>query len=216
MSTGRMWVGDLDSDRPRPTTVTSLARRFHRWGALTACCVLIPLTWLGTTNATRTHRAEALARVEADAGNEALVFEELLRRQLLAADQTLHILELEWERDPTHFEIAEWGPRVVMLTELALQVFVADATGVVRSSTRPEIIGNDISGRDYFRHEAGLPSDDGRMFIGSLTQGLTTRQWQFNLARRLDYPGGRFAGIIAASFGTTILNSFYARAHVGP
>jgi signal transduction histidine kinase len=211
-----MWVGDLDSDRPRPTTVTSLARRFHRWGALTACCVLIPLTWLGTTNAIRTHRAEALARVEADAGNEALVFEELLRRQLLAADQTLHILELEWERDPAHFDLADWGPRVVMLTEISLQVFVADPDGIVRSSTRPEIVGNDISGRDYFRHEAALPADDGKMFMGSLTKGLTTRQWQFNLAHRLDYRGGGFAGVIAASFPTSVLDTFYRRARIGP
>ncbi len=200
----------------RPTTVRLLARRFHRLGALVACCVLIPLTWLGTTNAIRTHRAEALARVEADVGNEALVFEELLRRQLLSADQTLNILELEWERDPTHFDLADWGPRVVVLTDVTLQVFVADQTGIVRSSTRPEIVGNDISGRDYFRHEAALRADDGRMFIGSLTQGLTTRLWQFNLARRLDYPGGRFGGVIAASFGTTALNSFYGRARVGP
>ena len=91
-----MGVGDLSASenapsgaernaRSRPVTVTSLARRYQRLGALAACCVLILLTWLGTTSAIRTHRAEALARVETDAGNEALVFEELLRRQLLAA-----------------------------------------------------------------------------------------------------------------------------------
>ena len=78
--------------------------------------------------------------------------------------------------DESLFEAAAWAPRVVVLTEVTLQVFVADPTGVVRSSTRPEIVGNDISGRDYFRHEADLPADDGHMFVGSLTQGLTTQE----------------------------------------
>jgi signal transduction histidine kinase/ActR/RegA family two-component response regulator len=205
--------GEVDG---RSTTTPSFpAPRFSQLVVVAACAVLIALTWLGTVSAMRARRAEALTRVEADVGNEALVFAEQLRRQLLAADQSLHILELEWQRDPAHFDLEAWHDRVVLLTEVSLQIFVSDATGIVRASTRPEIIGNNISGRDYFRHEAELPADDGHMFIGELTQGLTTKIWQLNLARRLDLPNGTFAGVIAASYDVGALNSFYGRARVG-
>ncbi len=212
-------AGDADTTPVTATPATATlapARRLSQFVVVAACCVLIALTWLGTVSAMRARRAEALARVEADVGNEALVFEEQLRRQLLAADQTLHILELEWQRDPTHFDLEAWRQRVVLLTEVSLQIFVSDANGIVRASTRPEIIGNNISGRDYFQHEAILGRDEGGMFIGELTQGLTTRQWQLNLARRLDLPGGKFAGVIAASYDVSALNSFYGRARLGP
>ena len=53
-----------------------------------------------------------------------------------------------------------------MLSDVSLQLFIADAQGIVRSSTRAAIIGVDISRRDYFRHEAALTSDDGTMFVG--------------------------------------------------
>jgi signal transduction histidine kinase len=86
----------------------------------------------------------------------------------------------------------------------------------VRSSSRPEIIGNDVSARDYFRHAASLPRDDGRMFIGALTQGLTTRRWQLNLAHRLNNPDGSFAGLVAASYDTSVLAEFYREVDVGP
>ena len=54
--------------------------------------------------------------------------------------------------------------------------------------------------------EEALPADDGKMFVGSLTQGQVTHLWQINLVRRLDNSDGSFAGVIAASYDT---NSFW-------
>ncbi len=79
----------------------------------------------------------------------------------------------------------------------------------MRASTRATIVGTNISQRDYFRHEASLPADDGKMYIGGLTQGQVTRQWQLNLARRLDNGNGTFAGIIAASYDPNALSRFH-------
>ncbi|HTI79057.1 MAG TPA: PAS-domain containing protein [Acetobacteraceae bacterium] len=96
-----------------------------------------------------------------------------------------------------------------MLNDFSLQIFIADEQGTVRASTRAAIVGTMISQRDYFRHEASLPADDGKMYIGSLTQGQVTRQWQLNLARRLDHGDGTFAGIIAASYDPNALSRFH-------
>jgi hypothetical protein len=153
--------------------------------------------------------------VQAEVLGKAQMFEEQLRRELLSLDQTLRILEYEWQRDPQHFDLTVRSGQVVVLKDVSLQLFIADALGIVRSSTRAEIIGTNISGRDYFRHEAALPADDGRMFVGSLTQGQVTRVWQINLVRRLDHADGSFAGIISASYDANSFARFYREGELG-
>jgi signal transduction histidine kinase len=194
------------------------SRAFRQAGRVTiviAATILIALAWIGANEAIRVHRAEALARVQAEVQERAFAFEEELHRELLSLDQTLRILEYEWQRDPEHFDLAERAKQVVVISEVSLQIFIADAYGRVRTSTRPSIIGTDLSNRDYFRYEASLPADDGRMFVGELTQGQVTRLWQLNLVRRLDLPNGRFSGIVAASYDTNSFARFYRGVNVG-
>lgn len=178
-------------------------------GVVIAALALITLTWIGTRDAVQAHRAEAEARVRAELRAKAITFEEQSRRDLLSLDQTLRILQYNWQRDPTAFDLATRAAQVVVLNDFSLQVFIADEQGIVRASTRATIIGTIISQRDYFRHEASLPADDGKMYIGALTQGQVTRQWQINLARRLDHSDGTFAGIIAASYDPNALSRFH-------
>ncbi len=186
-----------------------------RAAIIVAALVLVALAWIGARDAIRAHREEAQARVQAEILGRTLAFEEQLRRELLSIDQTLRILEYEWQRDPQRFDIAVRSSQVVVLSDVSLQLFIADAQGIVRSSSRPAIIGTDVSNRDYFRHEAALPRDEGRMFVGDLTQGQVTRLWQFNMVRRLDNPDGSFAGVIAASYDTNALIRFYREVDLG-
>ena len=167
---------------------------------IAVACVVIALAWLGAYSAIAAHQAASQARVETEVRGKAALIAEQLRRELLVADQTLHILELEWEHNPVQFDFESWRRRVLALTDMSLQIFLADAQGIVRESSRPEIIGDNVSARDYFRAEATAPTDDGRMFIGSLTRGLVTRRWQLNLVRRLDRADKTFGGVIAASY----------------
>jgi signal transduction histidine kinase/CheY-like chemotaxis protein len=178
-------------------------------------CLVIALGWFGAYSAIVAHRAVSRARVESEVHSKAALIAEQLRRELLVTDQTLHILEIEWERDPAGFDFNSWRQRALALTDISLQIFIADAHGIVRFSSRPDIIGDNISGRDYFRHAAALPADDGRMFIGALTRGLITRQWQLNMERRLDYPDGSFGGVIAASFDASVFTMLQQEANLG-
>ncbi len=201
--------------RAVPTMQSDGFRRLGRAAVVAAALALIALTWIGARDAILAHRTEARARVQAEVLGKALAFEEQLRRELLSLDQTLRILEYEWQRDPTNFDLATWSGRVVALNDVSLQLFIADAQGTVRSSTRAVIIGTDVSGRDYFRHEAALAKDDGRMFVGALTRGEVTRAWQINLVRRLDNQDSSFAGVIAASYDTNSFSRFYREVDLG-
>ena len=201
--------------RPAPTMRHDCFRRFGQALVIAAALALIALTWIGARDAILAHRTEARARVQAEVVGKALAFEELLRREMLSLDQALRILEYDWQRDPTGFDLAAWSGQVVALNDVSLQLFITDAQGIVRSSSRASFVGADMSGRDYFRHEAALPMDDGRMFVGALMQGQITHVWQINLVRRLDTKDGRFAGVIGASYDTNSLSRFYREVDLG-
>lgn len=189
--------------------------RLAQASILLAALCLITLTWLGTINAIRAERREARARIEADASNEALAFGDQLDQKLLAFEQTLRILGREWEADPAHFDLAGWRNRAVVLSDPALQIFITDEKGIVRAGTRPELIGVDLSDRDYFRYEASLVGDESGMFISPATRGPTARPWMMNMVRRLGRPDGSFAGVIGGSYDTTALANFYRKADLG-
>jgi signal transduction histidine kinase len=177
--------------------------------------MLVALAWIGARDAIHAHRNEARARVEVEVMARALSFEEELRRELLSLDQTLRFLQSEWQRDPEHFDLAARASQAVVLTDVSLQLFIADAQGIVRSSSRSSILGVDVGTRDYFRHVSSTGTDDGRMFVGELTQGQVTGRWQLNLVRRLDNPDGSFAGVIGASYDANALTRFYPEADLG-
>ena len=195
---------------PRLTT-----RRLAKPAAWATAATLIALTWAGTLGAMHAQHQEAQARVESQLANQALAFEDQLYRQFLALDQTLRILETQWEKDSQHFDLIAWHQQAVVFSDLSLHIFVTDANGVIRASTRPDLIGVNVASRDYFRHEASLPADDDRMFIGRSTRGLVTQQWQMNMARRLDHMGGGFGGVIGLSYDTAALTRFYRDADMG-
>jgi signal transduction histidine kinase len=176
---------------------------------------VILLTWAGVDEAIRTHRSAALAEAGTEAASKSILIGEQLRRQLLTVDQTLRILVRAWQRDPAGFDLSGWSRDVVALNDLALQIFLTDPQGIIRASTRSGLVGNDVSDRDYFRHEAALPADDRRMFMGSLRQGAVTGRWQLNLVRRLDNPDGSFAGIIAVSYDPDTIIRLYGQAELG-
>jgi signal transduction histidine kinase len=176
---------------------------------------VVLLTWTGVYEAIRTHRSAALAEAGTEAASRSVLIGEQLRRQLLTVDQTLRILVHAWQHDPAGFDLSGWSQDIVALNDAALQIFLTGPQGTIRASTRPELIGKEVSGRDYFRHEASLPADDGRMFMGSLRQGDVTGRWQLNLVRRLNNPDGSFAGIIAASYDPDTIIRLYGQAELG-
>ena len=82
-------------------------------------CLVIALGWFGAYSAIVAHRAVSRARVETEVHSKAALIAEQLRRELLVTDQTLHILELEWERDPARFDFESWRQRALALSDIS-------------------------------------------------------------------------------------------------
>lgn len=208
--------GDLPVSGP-PASLNAPPRR-RLLGVLAiflAAAALVGLTWSGVTMAVRAERSEAQAGAETDVANQALAFETQLQLQLLAVDQTLRMLQHEWEADPSGFDLQSWQRRAVVLGDVSLRLFIAGSDGVVRQSGMPEMLGVDVGAREYFQHEATMPADDGRMFIARAARGLVTNRWNVVLVRRLSTQDGGFAGIAAVSYGPDALARLFAAADLG-
>lgn len=193
----------------------SKALRLRQAVILVATLLTLGLIWLALSINLRDHRAEMDTELRAELSRNALLVEEQLNRQFLVSDQTLRILEAAWQADPAHFQLESLRGELVAMQDKALQIFIASADGVVTQSTRPEIIGTVIRTRDYFRHEAQLAVDDNRMYINPPVRGLVTRQWQLNLVRRLDFPDGRFGGVVSLALPTSAIDTFYNTVDLG-
>src|SRR5579872_3826784 len=184
-------------------------------GIIAATLMLIVLTWVGTISAVRTQRAEAETRVAASVRNQAELFEEQLQRQLLEIDQTLRIIANAWEADPAHFDMLTSRNLFVLLNDISPTVFIVDDHGTIQGGTVPQVVGSDVSDRDFFRYEATRTSDDGRMFIGASALGKLLHDWHMNLARPLHHPDGSFAGVVAAGLRLNAISNFYQIADIG-
>ena len=114
---------------------------------LAAALCLVALTWMGTTRAIQQQRLEASARVTATVTNQALTFSEQVNRQILAMDQTLRILVHAWETDPRHFDLEAWRHQSVVLSGISRDMLLVDENGIIRQSSVPEAIGQNVSDR---------------------------------------------------------------------
>ncbi len=87
-------------------------------------------------------------------------------------------------------------------------VTLVDAQGRVATTTRAWAPGTeDVSDQDFFRHFTR--TDDPGLFVGAPRQDTATGRSSAVLARRLNGPGGDFAGVVLAELSLTDLEDFY-------
>jgi len=75
-------------------------------------------------------------------------------------------------------------------------MFVLDARGVVVASNRNDIVGRNLSEREYFATPRSRP-DRGVLYISRPFKSIENR-WVVNLTRVLTTPDGAFAGVVVA------------------
>ena len=176
-----------------------------------AAAALIGVIWYGTASSLRTNRAEVLAWAGAELSSEALLFADRLDERLMAVDQTLRILENEWEASPETFDLSAWRQRVVVLSDPGLQILITDASGIVRAATSADLIGADVAGRRFFERWAAARADNGQMYVGQAMPDPVGSGWSLTLSRRLDLPDGTFAGVIAVSYDVARLTQYFSQ-----
>jgi diguanylate cyclase (GGDEF)-like protein len=89
---------------------------------------------------------------------------------------------------------------------VSLSVYDADGR-MANTSGKSTGVPMNVAGRDYFRHFAINKGKSAT--VGTPYRSPKTGEWTASLARRLDSPNGRFAGIVVGEFSLTGLEEFY-------
>jgi signal transduction histidine kinase len=163
-------------------------------------------------------RAQALGDARDRASDLALILTEYVRGTFAASDASLRHLSLHSQRvgGPEAPDDA-WAPSLAAakagLTGIG-SISVVDATGIIRHSTIPAIVGQSRADEYAFRKLAADELDD--YVVSTPYLSITEpRQYIIPIARRLTTPAGAFAGLIVATFLPAEPRGLFSKVDVG-
>ncbi|MCC2971512.1 EAL domain-containing protein [Massilia sp. IC2-476] len=193
--------------------VASRTNRFlvFIWPALAV--LLAAALWAATiVRADAEHaRAESQARKDASAYAEA--YEQYITRSVGQMDQVTMQLKFSWEKGRDAGLLDELR-RDGMFTDGAFRaVAIVDRSGIVRASTRPALIGSDLSAGPYFvQHRNHIST---ALRIGGAPAGFAEQGELVLFTRRLDTRDDEFDGIVLMAVDARYFTSFVSPATLG-
>ena len=117
--------------------------------------------------------------------------------------------------EPVHLMLA----RHVETMPIIRDIMAFDKTGhlvvnAVRNSARLTGSAGGVSDRDYFLYHQTHADRD--LHVGNPLRSRVDGVWAIPLTRRVDGPGGQFAGMVMGSLSVDMLRAFYGQFNVGP
>lgn len=161
----------------------------------------------------------AVAAAHSRAANLTIALSEYVGSTFALADASLRQLVIHGSRvgGPDAPE-ADWLP-ILRATDLALpgsgSVSVTDASGVIVHSTLDEIVGQQRRGSFLFQHLA-ITDTDQMVIDEPFASPLHEGQYVLPVGRRLEGPGGRFAGTVVSVLLPDAFQRVFKTVDVGP
>lgn len=175
--------------------------------------VLVVMLWAAIAWDLVRERSRALAAAEADTANLSRVFEEHIQRTIAGLDQTLLYLKAEYERDPRNFRLNTSIANNIILKRVAVQIAMIGADGMLEDSNVRGFTRVSLADREHFRVHRDANAD--RLFVSKPVLGRASGRWSIQLTRRLEAPGGAFAGVLVISLDPHYLAEFYGSVDIG-
>jgi signal transduction histidine kinase/ActR/RegA family two-component response regulator len=163
-------------------------------------------------------RAETLRAAESRAENLALIIAAYLGETFAAGDASLRQLALHSRRvGGPAAQARNWTPSLASakagLTNIGA-ITVLDRDGIIRHSTRPEIVGQ--SRRNEYMMQRALDAPDEALLIGTPFRSLVPPfQLLIPIGRRLTTEDDVVDGLVAASFVPAVPQRFFRSVDVG-
>ncbi|MBD8543292.1 EAL domain-containing protein [Oxalobacteraceae sp. CFBP 8761] len=177
--------------------------------ALLACIAL----WGATLVRVDAEQGRVAGQIRKDAAAYAEAYEQYITRSVAQMDQITMQLKFSWEnsRKP---ELLPDMRRDGMFTDSAFHVVaVLDRRGIVRSSTRPGLIGTDLADGPYFSRHRDNNSTALRLGTTPVQFGAADDVVLFT--RRLDDREDEFDGVIMMAVDARYFTSFVSPATLG-
>ncbi len=176
---------------------------------------VIAIIWGGIYLLAGQEHESAYQDAERQGTNLARVLEEYIRRVVQESDSALLELRRDYQKDPQHFDIADWVARTQSYTNLTVQFGIADADGFVRLSSLGPVASSIYVGD---RAPFTLPRDNkvDQLYISDPVVGHVTKKLTIEFVRRMNKPDGSFDGVAVSSLGIAQLEKFFSSLDLGP
>jgi signal transduction histidine kinase/DNA-binding response OmpR family regulator len=139
--------------------------------------------------------------------NVARGFGESVSRTIEAVDQVMLMIRALYRADPVHFDIATLAPSDQVPTDLALQISITNAHGIMLGSNLGPSAGMDLSDREHVRVHMTNPADF--LFISKPVLGRISNKRSIQFTRKLFAADGSFAGVLVVSLNPAYFARFY-------
>jgi diguanylate cyclase (GGDEF)-like protein len=177
--------------------------------ALLLCIAL----WGATLVRVDTEQERVAGQIRKDAAAYAEAYEQYITRSVAQMDQITMQLKFSWENSRKPELLADMR-RDGMFTDSAFHVVaVLDRRGIVRSSTRPSLIGADLADGPYFSRHRDNNSTALRLGTTPVQFGAADDVVLFT--RRLDDREDEFDGVIMMAVDARYFTSFVSPATLG-
>ncbi len=158
-------------------------------------------------------RQSALDTGRANAANLSAAFEEQVRRVLDSVSGAMERTKQHIEAEGNGFDLSQWTRLAPELAGEPIRVAVTGPDGRIRAGSPGSSGRADLSREDYFLVQRENPNAG--LFIGQPVPEPHSKQGAIQLTRRLEKPGGGFAGVLVFSLDPDTLISLHRSVDLG-
>ena len=158
-------------------------------------------------------RQSALNTGRANAANLSAAFEEQVRRALDSLSGAMERTKQGIEAEGGAFDLAGWTRLAPELAGQPIAVAVTGPDGIIRAGSLWKSTRTNISSEDYFLAQRN--NANAGLFIGKPEVDPKSKQVTIQLTRRLENPGGGFAGVLVFSLDPDFLSPLHRTLDLG-
>ncbi len=208
------WSRRPDTQRPVAMSPRTTLRRAlgSSLGLLAFCGFVLACLWSGIGLQIHHEREQALQAAEVNLANLSRAFAEHTAKSLEGADQAIRFIRNEYLEHPNDLDVAGYLRDKQIIGDDYHLISVIGADGMVSYASQPFERVN-LGDREHFKVHAQGRADD--LFVSKPVRGRVSHKLSIQLTRRVDFPDGRFGGVVVVSLSPEYLTSFYRDVDLG-
>jgi diguanylate cyclase (GGDEF)-like protein/PAS domain S-box-containing protein len=176
--------------------------------------MLLGVVWGAAFHLIRVEGERAVSTAMDSSAELIETYEAQMIRNLAAINQALRTTKYAYEFKRTPAVLAELNEKSLLPPALLFTMSIADRSGAVVASTRPDTLDN-VATQPFFQFHQ--KSDSAMPFVSHPVpmQGAGTEEWRVKFSRRLNAADGSFDGIVMVSVEPAYFTSGYERSRLG-
>ncbi|WP_254442357.1 sensor histidine kinase [Duganella vulcania] len=183
-----------------------------RWMLWSIALLLVAGGWTLTLHQLDESKRLQIDDARRDAQALGRLFNEHAARTLEAADQAVIFLRHRYEVEGARLDIKRELQDGLGPADIFNQFSIVDEHGDVTLSSIP-FKSTNVADREHIR--VHMNSDEGLLYISKPILGRVSNKWSLQLTRRVNYPDGRFRGVVVASMDPQYFTRLYQDIDVG-